>query len=280
MYSMKDAILFIVHYIYALLACFYMFTIGALFQKNRKFIYDICVYFNYLTVKNRMGGIRTEEKNNTDIIPEIDLSEIISAGGAIDIRSPLSMEGNISTIELIVIDKLVKIYDPAKVFEIGTFDGRTALNLACNCRNEGIVYTLDLPKAMASLTKYRLLTGEYKCVYKDNPGSKFIGTDCEKKIVQLYGDSAVFDFSPYCNAMDFIFIDGSHAYEYVLNDSQKALKLLRNGTGVIIWHDYGVWDSATRAINKLYAEGGIFKGIKIIKGTSMAYLVAGAPVPM
>jgi predicted O-methyltransferase YrrM len=38
--------------------------------------------------------------------------------------------------------------------------------------------------------------------------------------------------------MDFVFIDGSHDYDYVLNDSEVALKLLRNGRGVIVWHDY------------------------------------------
>ena len=276
---MRDAVLFIIHYIYALLSCFYMFTIGALFQKNRKFIYDICVYFNYLAVKRRINGISMEGSVKTDIIPEIDLSKIISAGGAIDIRAPLTMEGNISLIELIVIDKLIKIYDPTKVFEIGTFDGRTALNLACNCRREGVLYTLDLPKEMSTLTKYRLLSNEYKCVYKDNSGSRFIGTDCEKKIVQLYGDSAVFDFSPYYNIIDFIFIDGSHAYEYVRNDSQKAITLLRNGTGVIVWHDYGTWDSVTKAVNELYLEGNVFRGIRSIKGTSLACLVVGMSMP-
>ena len=41
--------------------------------------------------------------------------------------------------------------------------------------------------------------------------------------------------------MDFIFVDGSHSYDYVLNDSRKALSLLRGGKGIILWHDYPGW---------------------------------------
>ena len=47
------------------------------------------------------------------------------------------------------------------------------------------------------------------------------------------GDSASFDFSKLGTRMDFIFIDGSHAYEYVLRDSETARGLLRDGRGLI-----------------------------------------------
>ena len=73
--------------------------------------------------------------------------------------------------------------------------------------------------------------------------------------------------------MDFIFVDGSHSYEYVLNDSDKARKLLRDGRGVIVWHDYGDWDGVTKALNELYSAGGDFKGVKHISGTPLACLI-------
>ena len=72
-----------------------------------------------------------------------------------------------------------------------------------------------------------------------------------ERITQLYGDSASFDFSPWYGQMDFVFVDGAHAYNYVVNDTNIALKLLNPRGGIIIWHDYGVWKGVTRALNEL-----------------------------
>lgn len=36
--------------------------------------------------------------------------------------------------------------------------------------------------------------------------------------------------------MDFVFVDGFHCYEYVKNDTEKGLEMLRPG-GIIAWHD-------------------------------------------
>jgi hypothetical protein len=58
------------------------------------------------------------------------------------------------------------------------------------------------------------------------------------KIHQLWGDSATFDFSPFQNNIDLFFIDGAHTYEYVKNNTLKALKCCHEGS-VIAWHDYG-----------------------------------------
>lgn len=37
--------------------------------------------------------------------------------------------------------------------------------------------------------------------------------------------------------MDLIFIDGSHAYSYIMSDTQKALNMLAPN-GIILWHDF------------------------------------------
>ncbi len=79
--------------------------------------------------------------------------------------------------------------------------------------------------------------------------------------------------------MDFVFIDASHTYEYVLSDSRAALKLLRRGGGtkVILWHDYGEWEGVTRALDELAAGEPTFRGLRRIAGTSLACLVMGGP---
>lgn len=71
---------------------------------------------------------------------------------------------------------------------------------------------------------------------------------------------------------DFVFVDGSHTYEYVMSDSEKALGLLPNDGGVVLWHDYGEWPGVTRALNELQAGDQRFAGLRHIEGTSLALL--------
>jgi hypothetical protein len=63
------------------------------------------------------------------------------------------------------------------------------------------------------------------------------GTNVAPKITRLLGDSAAYDFRPFHETVDLVFIDGSHAYGYVLRDSATAMSLLRE-SGIILWHDY------------------------------------------
>lgn len=90
------------------------------------------------------------------------------------------------------------------------------------------------------------------------------------RVKQLFGDSADFDFSPY--EVDFVFVDGSHAYEYVMSDSRRALAMLRNGRGLVLWHDYGEWEGVTRALNELHERDVAFAGLRHVDGTTLAML--------
>ena len=68
--------------------------------------------------------------------------------------------------------------------------------------------------------------------------------------------------------MDFVFVDGSHSYEYVLNDTRVALNLLNNSKGIIMWHDYG-WREVVRALNELYMNDPKLNNLKHIADTSL-----------
>ncbi len=59
----------------------------------------------------------------------------------------------------------------------------------------------------------------------------------EKRLCLHHSDSRTFDYSPYKNAIDFIFIDGGHDFEIVKNDTEKALEMLSE-QGIIVWDDY------------------------------------------
>ena len=216
------------------------------------------------------------------MLPEVPWTELIPSKLAVAVRERDSaVDGNVSAHELEIIAKLVKLTDPGVLFEIGTFDGRTTLNLAAHSREGARVHTLDLPRAGMDAAGLPLAVHDRKYVDKAESGVRFHGTDLEHKIIQLYGDSATFDYKPYAGKVDFVFVDGSHAYHYVLNDSWAALRMVR-GRGLIVWHDYvstghRCWPGLVRALEELHAKEPAFRDLKHIAGTALAVLPVSAP---
>ena len=81
----------------------------------------------------------------------------------------------------------------------------------------------------------------------------YSGTPVEHKITQLFRDSKRFDETPYLKQCDLIFIDGSHAYSYVKNDTEKGLRMLKEG-GLLLWHDYRYRNLETRGVRQYLDE--------------------------
>ena len=152
--------------------------------------------------------------------------------------------------ELAYLALITKIVTPNRIFEIGTFRGRTALNFALNSPGDCIVYTLDLPPDERNEQISKSYEIDANIIRAGVTGADYQGKDVEKKIKQLYGNSLKFDFSPYFGKIDLVFVDGAHHYEAVKSDTAHALKMVRPG-GVIIWHDfanYGDYNDVTRAV--------------------------------
>jgi len=86
------------------------------------------------------------------------------------------------------------------------------------------------------------------------------------KVKQIFADSGQFNFET-LGAVDFVFIDGCHSYEYVKNDTEKALKIL-NKKGIVIWHDYNIdWPGVYTYLNDLSRKLPIYK----IRGTTLGF---------
>ena len=204
-------------------------------------------------------------------LPEVNLAQLVGAG-PVHLLEPYAVDGNVTVTELVVLASIARMYRPETIFEIGTFDGRTTLNLAANAP-DARVHTLDLPAG--EITGLAVKPGDDKYINKQVSGARFGGTEYESRIVQHYGDSATFDFSPFEGTIDLVFVDGAHSYDYVRNDSQIALKLLRRGRGVVLWHDYGTRE-VTEAIDDLWEREARFAGIRRVEQTALAILDTSA----
>ncbi|MBA3961640.1 MAG: class I SAM-dependent methyltransferase [Chthoniobacterales bacterium] len=210
-----------------------------------------------------------QEKESLAVLP---LSEILSPKLDLTLLEPLVEGGNVSILELMVITQLAQRADPPIAFEIGTFDGRTTLNIAANLKADGNVYTLDLPRTGLGETQFELAPGEEAFVDKKESGARFAETNYARRITQLFGDSATFDFSPYQGKAGLIFVDGSHAFDYVRQDSVSALRLAAENA-VILWHDYQQdWPGVIRALNELQQSNPACRSLTRIEGTSLVML--------
>jgi len=191
----------------------------AFYSTQTLFFYD-CLFRNGLPVKN----VR-------EVFPHGEYADVTFFLGSDDFWINDVPSGGSDLVSLGLITRLVR---PKRVFEIGTNRGYTALQLAANAPGAE-VFTLDLPqdsKAALPITVMDQLFARFE------KGETLKGREEARRIYRLSGDSATFDFTPYANSIDLFFIDGAHTYEYVRNDTLKALGCCHEGS-VIAWHDYG-----------------------------------------
>lgn len=149
------------------------------------------------------------------------------------------------SLEVLILSTLVQYFKPKTIFEIGTYTGFTTLHFAQNSKEDTVIYTLDLPPnyGQEKLTHDKLEKYSYddhlvvELSTRGIDNRVFHKNPLRKKIIEIYGDSMRHDFNPYKGKMDFIFIDGCHAYDYIKSDTENAFKMLSEN-GVIVWHDY------------------------------------------
>jgi len=140
-----------------------------------------------------------------------------------------------SMLERAILVSLLKIISPRAIFEFGTYLGETTIMFAEN--SDARILTLDLGAAFGS----ELLDGyEQKNLGQSLRQKKLFDSSTHReRIVELFGDSTQFDFSPYRDAMDFILIDGGHHIQVVRSDTENALSMIaKDRPACIIWHDY------------------------------------------
>jgi predicted O-methyltransferase YrrM len=149
--------------------------------------------------------------------------------------SPLhEVGGNVWVNELVILAGICRWMKPKQIFEIGTFNGRTTVNFAANAPEDAIIHTLDIPHDHPTFAP---VEEEERFRLHENNGAFYRNSAYAPKIHQLWADSAEFDEKPLQGQIDLAFIDGSHNYEYVKNDTRKVMAMMAPG-GVVLWHDY------------------------------------------
>jgi predicted O-methyltransferase YrrM len=189
------------------------------------------------------------------------------------IGSGAGVPGGTSDREAWVLAVLAK--DRRAFFEFGTATGKTTYLLARNSPADARVTTITL--SPAEVGAYSGQRGDARAASRSALAEsrfatfRYSGTPVEHKVEQLFGDSKQLDTTPNRGRFDLIFIDGSHAYSYVLSDTSKALEMLAPG-GIILWHDYTPFRKGgrdvVRALNQLRSQ---YRLVRLRETTLVAY---------
>jgi len=229
-------------------------------------------------VVERQVGMRIDEfeadlaraKKN---IPTVNLNKIFPEElerGGIYLEDFLGHWGNVSIEELCKICLIVKFLKPKRILEIGTYNGMTTLQMAFNAPKDCTTYTLDLPEdlsvnvQLSDIDTY--VSKHFRKLFGTQTGSYFNNRD-DVNIIQLLGDSSIFDYSVIDGKVDLIFIDAAHDYNNKKIDTGNAFKLLAPG-GVILWHNYN--DVLCPDVTKYLADISEKYAIYHLRGTMLA----------
>lgn len=203
----------------------------------------------------------------TPQLPTVAAESIVTDRAPIQVTHYLRGKWELSLLELSIVVGLARTRQAARIFEIGTFDGRTTLNLHLNAP-EAQVHTIDLPAGKAGAPEGK------------SPGALIRDHVAAGRIIQLWGNSLEFDFSPWFGTRDFVFVDAGHSYRNARADSQTALRLIEGREGAILWHDYGSWPGVTQAVDQVRDLVASDVSMGWLEGTSLAFLITRPGSPL
>jgi predicted O-methyltransferase YrrM len=133
-------------------------------------------------------------------------------------------EGGSLPTDLLLLRALARRAPRSRYFEIGTWRGESAANVAAVAAE---VLTLNLSaaelRALGLSERYIELHGFFS---RPLPN-----------VTHLHGNSATYDFAALPGPFDVIFIDGDHRYAAVRTDTQRVFKHLVGPATVVVWHD-------------------------------------------
>lgn len=199
-------------------------------------------------------------------IPRIALGDILGERRP-NIRMTVARyeDGMLASNDATALLSILVAENPREVLEIGTFMGHTTREMAENLPT-AVIHTVDLPENFSEQPS-DLPKDDFHLIKRRIVGREFKDHPSANRIRQHFADTAQWNFAA-AGEPTFFFIDGSHTYEYVNNDSEKCLAL-GQGRGVFLWHDC---DHNHPGVVRLIAEWRkLGRDVRRISNTSIAY---------
>lgn len=135
------------------------------------------------------------------------------------------LDGSSSPLDLVLLKGLVRKFGVKDYFEIGTWRGESAANVAPLVKN---CFTLNLPdESMQKMGLDEDYIRLHRFFSKNIPN-----------VTHLQADSLTFDFGSLDKKFDVVFIDGDHHYPSVKSDTEKVFGILKDEKSMVVWHDY------------------------------------------
>jgi predicted O-methyltransferase YrrM len=156
-------------------------------------------------------------------LPVVPLTAFLPPNG--DTIQPFAFrEGGSLPTDLALLRGLARAVPACRYFEIGTWRGESAANVAAVAAT---VHTLNLSgeemQALGQSERYIELHGFFS---RSLPN-----------VTHLYGNSTTFDLAGLGQVFDIIFIDGDHHFEAVCMDTRRVFEHLVHPNTLIVWHD-------------------------------------------
>jgi Methyltransferase domain len=181
-------------------------------------------------------------------------------------------DGCTAPLERFIMALLLRHFAPKLVVEVGTYRGITTRLLLDNLSEDARIYTIDLPLG-ASASEFNEST-DARLIAGRKVGIEYHSHPRAGQVTQILGNTLEAEtWKTIPNGVDFAFIDASHSYEAVRNDTERVWpKLAPNA--VVMWHDYTQDVSHERGVGQ-YIRELIPKdpGIFLCEGTDMAFRV-------
>ncbi|MBK8458553.1 MAG: class I SAM-dependent methyltransferase [Phyllobacteriaceae bacterium] len=197
-----------------------------------------------------------------DILPGVESADL-KIFRSYDRKRDLSLDAQ----EVLAICAMVSHIKATSIIEIGTSDGNTTLNLVANGGDGARITTLDLPEDWGGGFEIQVPEMMKNVTDRSRVGIQYKSSALAHKVTQVLGDSAKLDYTKLSGPFDFAFIDGCHFYDYVKVDTKNCQANMKPG-GLIVWHDYGMLEDVSRAVDEWSADTGI--SVNIVAGTRLA----------
>jgi hypothetical protein len=201
-------------------------------------------------------------------LPTVHLQQLVSATDieSVDLLDIPYEDGALPDSDAKALLAILVARNPQTILEIGTYHGATTARMAHQLPKARI-HTIDLFPGTRHQPEF---SDPHLIASRHVVGRHFIADPKYTNIVQHYGNTFEYDFKWFRGA-SFFFIDGSHSYLAVKNDSEKCFTLAIDSwkPATFIWHDA---DQNHPGVLQLLDEWRLAeRDIRLIHGTKLAF---------